>query len=71
VSRWRPSIGWICGAAYAWEFVLQPLLSFILVAAGAPVEFSTLPKLNVSELSMVLMGMLGIGAMRSWDKTQK
>ena len=69
-SRWRPAIGWICGAAYAWEFVAQPLLSFIFVASGAPVEFTKLPKLEVSELSMVLMGMLGLGAMRSWDKKQ-
>lgn len=68
VSRWRPAIGWICGAAYAWEFVLQPLCSFVLAASGAPVEISKLPRLDVSELSMVLMGMLGLGAMRSWDK---
>ncbi len=67
-SRWRPAIGWICGAAYAWEFVLQPLLSFSLAAAGVPVVISALPTLDVSELSMVLMGMLGLGAMRSWDK---
>lgn len=70
-SRWRPAIGWICGAAYAWEFVLQPLLSFVLAVGGAPVEMSKLPKLDVSELSMVLMGMLGLGAMRSWDKKLK
>jgi hypothetical protein len=70
-SRWRPAIGWICGAAYAWEFVIQPLLSFALAASGVSVEYSTLPKLNVSELSMVLMGMLGLGAMRSWDKFKK
>lgn len=71
VSRWRPAIGWICGAAYAWEFVLQPLLSFALAVGGAPVDVTHLPKLDVSELSMVLMGMLGLGAMRSWDKKIK
>ena len=70
-SRWRPAIGWICGAAYAWEFVLQPLLSFALAVGGAPVEVSKLPKLDASELSLVLMGMLGLGAMRSWDKKLK
>ena len=71
VSRWRPAIGWICGAAYAYEFVVQPLLAFVLAASGAPVSVASLPKIDVAELSMVLMGMLGLGAMRSFDKQGK
>lgn len=71
VSRWRPAIGWICGAAYAYEFVVQPLLAFVLAASGAPVSVASLPKIDVAELSMVLMGMLGLGAMRSFDKKGK
>ena len=68
VSRWRPAIGWICGAAYAWDFVLQPLLIFVLSASGAPIELISLPKLDISELSLVLAGMLGLGAMRTFEK---
>ena len=68
--RWRPAIGWICGAAYAYSFVLQPFFVFLLTASGQHLEAAQLPHLDIGELSMVLMGMLGLGAMRSWDKTQ-
>lgn len=68
-SRWRPAIGWICGASYAYAFVLQPFLVFLLTAAGYELDAMQLPSVNVGELSMVLMGMLGLGAMRSFEKT--
>jgi hypothetical protein len=68
VSRWRPAIGWVCGAAYAYSFVLQPFLVFLLTAAGDHLDAAQLPHIDVGELSMVLMGMLGLGAMRSFDK---
>jgi hypothetical protein len=71
VSRWRPAIGWICGAAYAYTFLLQPFAVFILAASGHAVEATQLPHIDVSELSMVLMGLLGLGAMRSFDKLHK
>ena len=67
-SRWRPAIGWICGAAYAYEFLLYPFLTLILSSSGHPVIQADIPKLDIGELSMVLMGMLGLGAMRSFDK---
>ena len=69
VAGWRPAIGWICGGAYAYTFVIQPFLAFILAATGHPVH--ELPKIDMGELSFVLIGMLGLGAMRSFDKTQK
>jgi hypothetical protein len=71
VSRWRPSIGWVCVFAYAYTFVLQPAISFGLVAAGVHYNANELPKLEMAELSMVLAGMLGLGAMRSFDKLKK
>ena len=66
VSRWRPAIGWVCVGAYAYTFVLQPFLAFGFAASGYPIH--EIPKLEMSELSMVLMGILGLGAMRSFDK---
>lgn len=65
VAGWRPAIGWVCGAAYAYTFVVQPFLVFVLHAFGRAV---TPPTLEMTELSMVLFGMLGLGAMRSFDK---
>lgn len=66
VAGWRPAIGWVCGAAYGYHFVLQPFMVFILQALGNTI---LLPHLDIGELSMVLFGMLGLGAMRSFEKT--
>lgn len=68
VSGWRPAIGWTCGLAYAYTFVLQPFGTFLLMALGHPIDAASLPRLETSELSMVLFGMLGLGTMRSYEK---
>jgi hypothetical protein len=66
VAGWRPFIGWVCGGAYAYTFVLQPFFVFILNACG--VTLPPLPHLDWSELSFVLFGLLGLGAMRTYEK---
>lgn len=68
VAGWRPWIGWTCGAAFAWAFVLQPIVTFVLAAINHPVK--DLPVLNLSEMMPVLLGMLGLAGMRSWEKSQ-
>jgi hypothetical protein len=68
VAGWRPFIGWTCGAAFAWAFVIQPILVFVLVAAGRPIP--TLPVIAIGEMMPVLLGMLGLAGMRSWEKSQ-
>lgn len=65
VSGWRPFIGWCCGAAFAYKFVLAPAAAFALTAMGHPI---TLPVLDFTEMSTVLLGMLGLGAMRTTEK---
>lgn len=65
VAGWRPFVGWVCGAAFGWTFVIGPLLSFTLSAFKMSV---TLPQLDLSQLSPVLMGMLGLGVMRTVEK---
>lgn len=65
VSGWRPFVGWVCGVALAWQFVVEPVVTFTLTVSGHPV---TLPVMNFNELQTVLYGMLGLGAMRSYDK---
>lgn len=59
VAGWRPWIGWVCGFSLAYEFLLRP----ILMAFG-------LPMVNISstELMPLVLGMLGLGGMRSFDK---
>lgn len=67
VSGWRPWIGWVCGAAFAWTFVLEPLGSFVAAATGHPLN---LPNLNLSQMMPVLLGMLGLGTMRSFERVK-
>jgi hypothetical protein len=63
---WRPFIGWTCGAAFSYHFVLQPLAVFVLVSIGEPVP--ELPKFEMDALMTVLFGMLGLGGLRTFEK---
>ena len=65
---WRPSIGWICGLALFWSFILQPFLVFFLLVFG--VEMPPLPELNTGDLMPILLGMLGLGGLRTFEKTK-
>lgn len=68
VAGWRPAIGWVCGGAYAYTFVVQPFLVFFITVLGIHLDIAQLPKLDWSELSFVLFGMMGLGAMRTYEK---
>lgn len=65
VAGWRPFIGWVCGVAFAYHFVIQPILVFIIANHGGKVE---LPAFDMQSLSTVLMGMLGLGGLRTIEK---
>ena len=60
VSGWRPAIGWICGLSLFYSTILSPILSI----------WFTVPPVDSSLLTTVLMGMLGLGAMRTVEKTK-
>jgi Holin of 3TMs, for gene-transfer release len=66
VAGWRPFIGWVCGTALAYDFIVEPFLRFTAsVLFGYSGAF---PIINTDALSTVLMGMLGLGAMRTVEK---
>lgn len=65
VAGWRPFVGWVCGVAFAWAFVLEPFGAFILAASHHNV---TLPALDLSTMMPVLLGMLGLGGLRTYEK---
>jgi len=65
VAGWRPFIGWTCGFALAYTYVIQPMLVFGLAQAG---HLVTLPQVDMSLMMPVLLGMLGLGGMRSFEK---
>jgi len=68
VSGWRPFVGWTCGVALCYHFVLQPFLTFVLYSFGHPI---ILPTFDMGTLTTILMGMLGLGGMRSFEKVKK
>lgn len=68
VAGWRPFIGWVCGLAFTWTFLLYPIIQVAVLALGVPIDLSLLPVVDLSEMMPVLLGMLGLGAMRSWEK---
>ena len=63
---WRPFVGWVCGIAFAYHFVLQPLLIFVLIVFN--VNIPELPEFDMSTLLTTLGGLLGIGGLRTYEK---
>lgn len=68
VSGWRPAVGWCCVTAMSLNFVVFPLASFVLAQTGHLVE---LPTLDMSEMMPVLMGLLGLGGLRTVEKIKQ
>jgi len=68
VAGWRPFIGWTCGVALAYHFVIAPLVIFGASWAGA--EIPELPSFDMDALMTVLLGMLGLGGLRTYEKTK-
>ena len=66
VAGWRPGIGWVCGAALAYAALIEPLARFVAkVWFGYSGEF---PVISTDLTLQILMGLLGLGAMRSIEK---
>ena len=68
VAGWRPAVGWVCVLGMASNFVLIPMVNFILALAESTI---TVPLIDTSTMMPVLLGMLGLGAMRSAEKIKK
>ena len=65
VSGARPAIMWVCCFALAWQFILAPISSWIIITWYPQV---TLPSLETGELVSLIMALLGLGASRSFEK---
>ena len=63
---WRPFIGWVCGFAFAYHFIIQPVLLFGVGVAG--IQLPALPEFDMSQMMPVLLGMLGLGGLRTFEK---
>jgi hypothetical protein len=65
VAGWRPFIGWVCGAAFAWQYVALPIIETITRSMGIVL---VLPAFDYSTLYQLLTALLGIGGMRTYEK---
>lgn len=67
VAGWRPFIGWVCGVGLAYHFIVQPLAAFVL-ANSNDYGSVVLPTFDMGSLMTILMGILGLGSMRTFEK---
>ncbi len=65
VAGWRPFIGWVCGSGCAWNWVGLPVANFLTTLFGHPLN---LHAADLSEMMPLLIGMLGLGGMRTYEK---
>lgn len=66
VAGWRPFIGWTGGVGLAYTFVLAPFIEFVARASG---YVGDMPMPDATQLLTLVTAMLGVGAMRSYDKS--
>ena len=67
VAGWRPACGWVAVLGMAGNFLVIPVANFILALVESAV---TVPVLDLSQMMPVLMGMLGLGVMRTAEKVK-
>jgi len=68
VAGWRPFLGWGLAFAMIWHFVLAPMSMFVCSCAG--IEIPMLPVFDMDSLMTVLLGMLGLGGLRTVEKVK-
>jgi len=59
IAGWRPFIGWVCGVGLALHFILFPIISLVV---------DEMPKLDVESLMKLVIAMLGLGGLRTYEK---
>lgn len=67
VSGWRPAVGWTCTLAMFFKFIGGPILLMASQFVGVSID---LPPIETAELWPILLGMLGLGALRTVEKVK-
>jgi roadblock/LC7 domain-containing protein len=65
---WRPATGWACVAGLVYQFLVMPILPWLLAVAGVSVP--PLPAIDNDTLMVLLTGMLGLGGLRTFEKVK-
>lgn len=63
---WRPATGWACVFGLVYQFLLQPVLPWLVVVFGGSVP--PLPPIDNETLMVLLTGMLGLGGLRTFER---
>ena len=61
VAGWRPFIGWICGAVLLYNFIIRDLIAWVSPDVMPPA-------IQMDQLITILLGMLGLGGLRTFEK---
>ena len=69
VAGWRPFIGWICGMAMGWHFLLHPMVVWYMSIWKPDLDLP--PSLGLGDLYPVVIGMLGLGVYRTYEKVKE
>ncbi len=67
VAGWRPAIGWVCAVGLGYQFLILPFAGLINAYYVLPAE---LPAIEAAELTTLVMALLGLGGLRSYEKTK-
>lgn len=74
VAGWRPAVGWTCVIALVLSFIVFPLIqttvTYYTFFTGEHVPIEGLPDIDWATLGPVLLGMLGLGGLRSFEKSK-
>ena len=68
VAGWRPFIGWACGVSLAYHFIIEPIIQYTLIVNN--IDYNT-PEFDFSQLSTIVMAMLGMSGLRTYEKIKK
>lgn len=66
VSGWRPFVGWVCATGLGFNYVIRPIMNYVILLLNNGVP--TMDTMSMSEMLTLLTGMLGFGALRSYEK---
>ena len=65
VSGWRPALGWVCAIGYLFNFVIRPIMNFVLILIQNP---NNMKPMDFAQLTPLLLTLLGIGGYRTVEK---
>jgi hypothetical protein len=67
-AGWRPMAGWACSLGLFYEFLLRPILPWLVGLTGA--EVAPMPNVDIDQLMILLGGLLGLGSLRSFERVK-